>query len=246
MKSVTLCPSCGQKFSVPDTAVGKQAKCLKCQASFRVSAAGQEKQPAPKSDEPDLSVAAEAFWLEDIDRQVGNPPQAHDRATPPEPDSLPEAYNLMADSRSERDHRPQVEPRFMKRDDEFLRRDTAKMARRTSIAESLDRKRYPALVLLAKIYWVAGILGIMGIVLWVLLGVAAFLIARFAAPVDGRAPLSVVVQSELYFIVVLLLMIFQTIVCFSVAEIIKWAIDMKTGNTTTNSLLQELVEKLDR
>jgi hypothetical protein len=71
------CPSCGQKYQLPDTAIGRRARCKKCQTVFTVEAP-QGEGPIPIADDP-FPLAGELDAA--VERGAREPAPAHTAAT---------------------------------------------------------------------------------------------------------------------------------------------------------------------
>jgi predicted Zn finger-like uncharacterized protein len=237
------CPQCHTEFQVEDKAAGKRTKCPKCGAAIIVPVAEQSyfsgavalptvADPVP-ADEPGIYSAGNDVPKPDLDDEWN---RASSFSAPHQSKTQPSG-GLHAS--------PRVEPsRYGRHEDDALERDAAKTASRTRVAERLERKRYPALVLLAKFYWAIGVLGIVCAVLWIGLCLIVLLFVMRDPQSISSTPFGSLFVFGVWSVSFLLALVFETVVSFSVAEIIRWAVDMKTGNSTTNALLQAMLDRM--
>jgi predicted Zn finger-like uncharacterized protein len=75
------CPSCGATLRVPETLLGKNVKCPKCQNTFRA-----ETQAAAEPEEPEERVAREPAPARASSRRRQAPPEDYDDEGPPPED----------------------------------------------------------------------------------------------------------------------------------------------------------------
>lgn len=107
-----------------------------------------------------------------------------------------------------------------------------------AIEEGGERKSYPALAFFSKLYQIVGALCILGAVICLIMALKAL---------DQNARNEALHQIGLGpLFAAILVCAFWAVVCFSTAEFLIWLCDMKTGNTATNLLLQQLIEKIEQ
>ena len=234
---VTQCPSCGAKFNVPETAIGRQTKCLECKATFRI--AEIEKQEEPHSASPSADL------LDSANQAVVKPDQQSTASSMPFPDPFQsfepepnEIYGIKGDSptmTSWQSDMPDMSRTIPSRGSG----STSRVVRRNRMTKKGNDKEYPALRRLAYIHRVGGILCIITAVL----AGCLFFICLFLTFKSGDKNAPEIIGISLIFVVA---SVFNALLCFAVAEIIQWGIDLKGEISTANSLLTEIADKLDR